>query len=96
MDDCAHGSRALSNPADESVVAERFCHPRKEMTVNQKQLQRLKVIENAVEGKLTVLEASVLLGISPRQVKRYKAMRKCTIGFWAASCKSWASRRLPP
>ncbi len=43
------------------------------MTVNQKQLQRLKVIENAVEGKLTVAKAAVLLGLSRRQVKRYKA-----------------------
>ncbi|MDQ6664540.1 MAG: hypothetical protein M3Z23_09115 [Acidobacteriota bacterium] len=33
----------------------------------------MKVIENAVEGRLTVAEASVLLGMSPRQVKRYKA-----------------------
>jgi transposase len=43
------------------------------VTVTQKQLQRLKVIENAVEGKLTAGEAAALLGVSIRQVKRYKA-----------------------
>lgn len=42
--------------------------------MNQKQLQRLKVIENAVEGKLTTEKAAALLGVSVRQVKRYKAV----------------------
>ena len=41
--------------------------------MTQKQLQRLKVVENAVEGKLTVEEAAAFLGVSARQVKRYKA-----------------------
>ncbi|MDQ6698646.1 MAG: ISNCY family transposase [Acidobacteriota bacterium] len=50
--------------------------------MTQKQLQRLKVIENAVEGKLTVVEASVLLGISPRQVKRYKARFDARVHDW--------------
>lgn len=41
--------------------------------MTQKQLQRLKVVENAVQGKLTVEEASTLLVRSARQVKRYKS-----------------------
>lgn len=51
--------------------------------MNPKQLQRLKVIENAVEGRLTVAEAAVLLGISPRQVKRYKARYDAQAHEWA-------------
>jgi transposase len=43
------------------------------MDVSQRELQRVKVIENAVEGRLTVLEAGELLGLSERQVKRLKA-----------------------
>jgi transposase len=41
--------------------------------LSQKELQRLKVIENAVAGRLTVREAGELLGLSDRQVKRLKA-----------------------
>jgi Homeodomain-like domain len=40
--------------------------------LSQRELQRVKVIENAVEGRLTVREASELLGLSERQVKRLK------------------------
>ncbi len=40
--------------------------------MSEKELQRVKVIENAVEGRLTVLEAAELLQISDRQVKRLK------------------------
>jgi predicted HTH domain antitoxin len=43
------------------------------MELSQKELQRVKVIENAVEGRLTVGEAGELLGLSERQVKRLKA-----------------------
>jgi hypothetical protein len=43
------------------------------MDLSQKELQRVKVIENAVEGRLTVGQASELLGLSERQVKRLKA-----------------------
>ena len=43
------------------------------MELSQKELQRVKVIENAVEGRLTVGQASELLGLSERQVKRLKA-----------------------
>lgn len=41
--------------------------------LSQKELQRVKVIENAGEGRLTVREAAELLGLSERQVKRLKA-----------------------
>lgn len=40
--------------------------------MSQSELQRLKVIENAVEGRLTVSEAAELLQLSARQVKRLK------------------------
>jgi transposase len=43
------------------------------MELSQKELQRVKVIENAVEGRLTVRQAGELLGLSARQVKRLKA-----------------------
>jgi hypothetical protein len=43
------------------------------MELSQKELQRVKVIENAVEGRLTVGQAGELLGLSGRQVKRLKA-----------------------
>lgn len=40
--------------------------------MSQRELQRVKVIENAVEGRITVEQASTLLKLSPRQVKRLK------------------------
>ncbi len=40
--------------------------------MSQQELQRLKVVENAVEGRLSVAEAAELLGICERQVKRLK------------------------
>lgn len=40
--------------------------------MSQEQLQRIKVIENAVEGRISVAEAAELLGLSTRQVKRLK------------------------
>jgi transposase len=43
------------------------------MELSQRELQRVKVIENAVWGRTTVVEASSLLQLSPRQVKRPKA-----------------------
>ena len=43
------------------------------MELTQQELQRVKVIENAVMGRISVQEASRLLGISGRQVKRLKA-----------------------
>ena len=41
--------------------------------LSQNELQRVKVIENAVEGRITVGEASELLQLSSRQVKRLKS-----------------------
>lgn len=46
--------------------------------LTQKELHRLKVIENAVAGHITVAEAASLLALSPRQVKRLK--RRCQPG----------------
>jgi transposase len=43
------------------------------MELSQNELQRVKVIENAVQGRITVGEASALLQLSARQVKRLKA-----------------------
>jgi len=43
------------------------------MELSQKELQRVKVIENAVQGRITVAKASELLQLSTRQVKRLKA-----------------------
>ena len=41
--------------------------------LSQNELQKVKVIENAVQGRITVGEASSLLQLSARQVKRLKA-----------------------
>jgi transposase len=40
--------------------------------LSQKELQRIQVIENAVSGKLQVVEAAELLQLSERQLKRLK------------------------
>src|ERR1700758_5533125 len=42
------------------------------VTMSQKELQRVKVIENAAAGRLSVREASRLLQLSERQVQRLK------------------------
>jgi len=42
------------------------------VTVSQKEFQRVKVIENAVSGRLSVSEAARLLQLSGRQVQRLK------------------------
>jgi hypothetical protein len=41
--------------------------------LSQNELQKVKVIENAGQGRITVGEASSLLQLSARQVKRLKA-----------------------
>lgn len=46
--------------------------------LSQRELQRVKVIENAVAGHITVAEAARLLSLSERQVKRLK--QKCVPG----------------
>ncbi len=43
------------------------------MELSQRELQRVKVIENAVQGRITVREASGLLELSRRQIQRLKA-----------------------
>lgn len=40
--------------------------------MSQQELQRLKVVESAVDGRVSVAEAAELLGVSGRQVKRLK------------------------
>jgi transposase len=42
------------------------------VTLSQKELQRIKVVENAVEGRISVAEAAELLQLSERHVKRLK------------------------
>ncbi len=42
------------------------------VTMSQKEFQRVKVIENAAGGRLSVREASRLLHVSERQVQRLK------------------------
>ena len=46
--------------------------------MSQRELQRVKVIENAVAGHVTVAEAAKLLSLSARQVKRLK--QRCVPG----------------
>ena len=36
------------------------------------ELQRIKVVENAIQGRVSVIEAAELLQLSTRQVKRLK------------------------
>ncbi len=50
----------------ESVTPRR----KERVTLRQQQMQRIKVIENAVAGKITVREAAESLNLSERQVKR--------------------------
>jgi transposase len=52
------------------------------VTLSQKELQRVKVVENAVNGKLTVAEAAELLQLSGRQVKRLKQQHEPDSGDW--------------
>ena len=50
--------------------------------MSQEQLQRIKVIENAVEGRISVAEAGELLGLSLRQVKRLKQRYQAREADW--------------
>src|ERR1019366_1731687 len=54
------------------LTATRLCHPVRMVTMSQKEFQRVKVIENAAGGRLSVREASRLLQLSERQVQRLK------------------------
>lgn len=52
------------------------------VTMSQKEFQRVKVIENAADGRLSVREASRLLQLSERQVQRLKRRyRSDSIGW---------------
>jgi transposase len=52
------------------------------VTLSQKELQRMKVIENVAAGRITVREAAEYLNLSERQVKRLK-------GTYDAANASW-------
>lgn len=50
--------------------------------MSQKELQRIKVVESAVEGRLSVAEAAELLQLSTRQVKRLKCDYNPASAVW--------------
>jgi transposase len=50
--------------------------------MSQEQLQRIKVIENAVAGRITVREAAEYLNLSERQVQRLKGMHSAEDASW--------------
>ena len=50
--------------------------------MSQQNLQRIKVIENAVEGRIDVARASELLKLSTRQVKRLKKDYQAAAAAW--------------
>jgi hypothetical protein len=52
------------------------------MELSQKELRRIKVIENAVEGRITVGKAAELLNLSERQVKRLKSRYNASTADW--------------
>jgi|SRR5579862_4846952 len=52
------------------------------MELSQKELQRIKVIEKAVEGHITVARAAELLGLSEREVKRLKRRYRAESVEW--------------
>jgi transposase len=52
------------------------------VTLSQKELQRVKVIENAVQGRLTTARAAELLQLSERQVKRLKSVYEDRDAAW--------------
>lgn len=57
--------------------------------MSQKELQRVKVIENAVSGRLSVSEAAGLLQLSERQVHRLKQR-------YLPGCLAWVEHGKPP
>ena len=65
-------------------TAQGKCHPNRKEGVNlsQQELQRIKVIENAVEGRIQVGQAAELLGLSARQVKRLKRSYQAEGAEW--------------
>ena len=53
--------------------------------MSQKEFQRVKVIENAASGKLSIREASHLLQLSERQVQRLKRRYRPDSVNWATA-----------
>lgn len=63
------------------------------MELSQQELQRVKVIENTVQGRITVAEASALLQLSGRQVKRLKARYRPEDVDWVRHGNQGCTRR---
>src|ERR1019366_8956383 len=77
------------------LTATRLCHPVRMVTMSQKEFQRVKVIENAADGRLSVREASRLLQLSQRQVQRLKRRYRPDSLDWVqhgnrGRCMPWA------
>ena len=62
--------------------------------MSQKEFQRVKVIENAAGGKLSVSEAAHLLQLSERQVQRLKRRYRPDSVELGASRQPWTSHAL--
>jgi len=65
------------------------------VTLSSQELQRVKVIENAVEGRLSVAKAALLLQVSERQVQRLKQRYRSDSTDWVkhgnrGRSKPWA------
>jgi len=52
------------------------------VTLSQQELQRIKVIENAVEGRIDVAKAAELLELSTREIKRLKKRYQVKDSEW--------------
>src|SRR6266567_2652314 len=73
------------------------------VTLSQKELQRMRVIEKTVDGRLSVREAAGLLQRSERQVQRLKSRYQADSVDWAATamvvksnlglCRRWCASR---
>ncbi len=50
--------------------------------MSQRELQRIKVIENAAAGRITIREATECLSLSERQVKRLKTRHDVQDAGW--------------
>src|ERR1019366_3104748 len=77
------------------ITATRLCHPVRMVTMSQKEFQRVKVIENAAGGRLSVREAARLLQLSQRQVQRLKRRYRPDSLDWVqhgnrGRCMPWA------
>src|SRR5208282_5911149 len=66
------------------------------VTMSQKEFQRVKVIENAASGRLSVREASRLLQLSERQVQRAQTPLSARFGPSADSAAAPGRTRRAP